>query len=226
MGFGQTLRLAREEQHLSISEVARRTLISSRYIIALEEEKWDELPEDVHVKGYIRSFARLLGLDGDALWQQALSGRMSSDAPQPLSSRLDERESGLVKMLSDLTTTEEDIASGAAALEANLRHVGPIVRRTDFSSSPKDDQTAGAANEIHAAPASGSDAKLAENSLSLASLPQTREEQARSRRAEYQKRQLLIRKRRIVISLIFWTVVVLAVIATAFFIYQSGWLTR
>lgn len=65
--FGVLLRHARVSQGLSLSDVADKTRISPRWLVALEEAQLDVLPAPVFVSGYLRTYARLLGLDGPQL---------------------------------------------------------------------------------------------------------------------------------------------------------------
>lgn len=65
--FGMVLRRAREARGMTIADVAQKTRISSRWVQALEDAELDGLPAPVFVSGYLRSCARLLGLDGEAL---------------------------------------------------------------------------------------------------------------------------------------------------------------
>jgi len=61
------LRTAREEKGITLTEVETETKIRRKYILALENEEFDVLPGKVYVKGFIRNYARFLGVDGDAL---------------------------------------------------------------------------------------------------------------------------------------------------------------
>lgn len=67
MGIGETLKNAREALGLTIEEAAEKTRIRCRYLEAIEEENFDVLPDDVYVKGFLRSYARLLKLDPEPL---------------------------------------------------------------------------------------------------------------------------------------------------------------
>lgn len=61
--IGETLRRAREERGLSFMDAAAQTCIRERYLQALENEQFDVLGEDVYVKGFLRSYAKALGVD-------------------------------------------------------------------------------------------------------------------------------------------------------------------
>lgn len=65
--FGTLLRRARERHGLTLNDVADRTRISPRWIRALEDAQLDILPAPVFVSGYLRTYARLVGLDGQDL---------------------------------------------------------------------------------------------------------------------------------------------------------------
>jgi cytoskeleton protein RodZ len=67
-GFpGHLLREAREESGYSQKEVARDLHLTSKVIDALEESNFDIISSSLFARGYIRSYARHLGLDGQAL---------------------------------------------------------------------------------------------------------------------------------------------------------------
>lgn len=65
--LGAVFRQEREKRGLSIKEVMEVTKISRRNIIAIEEGDSGDLPHPVYAKGFIRSYARFLGLDGDEM---------------------------------------------------------------------------------------------------------------------------------------------------------------
>src|SRR5580765_6427 len=62
--IGNSLREARVRQQLELSEVELATKIRGRYLRALEEETFDALPAQTYVKGFLRTYADYLGLDG------------------------------------------------------------------------------------------------------------------------------------------------------------------
>ena len=67
-GFpGYLLRQAREEQGISQKEAARDLHLTSNVINALEEDNFESIRSFLFARGYIRSYARHLGLDGQAL---------------------------------------------------------------------------------------------------------------------------------------------------------------
>jgi hypothetical protein len=62
--IGNSLREARLRQHLDFPEVEQATKIRGKYLRALEDEQFDVLPAQTYVKGFLRSYAEYLGLDG------------------------------------------------------------------------------------------------------------------------------------------------------------------
>ncbi|MCS7294862.1 MAG: helix-turn-helix domain-containing protein [Chloroflexota bacterium] len=65
--IGETLRAARERRGLSLSEASRLTRIAPRFLVALEEDDYGALPAPVYARGFLRSYATLLGLDPEPL---------------------------------------------------------------------------------------------------------------------------------------------------------------
>ena len=65
--LGDVLRAAREARDLDLSRVERDTKIRMRYLTALEEGDYRELPGAVYVRGFLRNYGHYLGLDSDYL---------------------------------------------------------------------------------------------------------------------------------------------------------------
>jgi transcriptional regulator with XRE-family HTH domain len=65
LSYGPYLRALRLEKDIQLKTVVRKTRISMNYIIALEAENRDELPGEVFIKGFIRSYAAAIGTDED-----------------------------------------------------------------------------------------------------------------------------------------------------------------
>lgn len=65
--IGETLRDARRRYGMDVREVEERTKIRARYIRALENEDWETLPAPAYVRGFLRTYGQMLGLDGEML---------------------------------------------------------------------------------------------------------------------------------------------------------------
>jgi hypothetical protein len=63
--IGYSLRAARERQGIGLPEAELATKIRAKYIRALEEEDFDALPADTYARGFLRTYADYLGLDGE-----------------------------------------------------------------------------------------------------------------------------------------------------------------
>lgn len=63
--FGKKFRKARESKELSLDDVSNVTKISARMLQAIEEEDFERLPGGVFNKGFIRAYAKHLGLDSE-----------------------------------------------------------------------------------------------------------------------------------------------------------------
>lgn len=64
---GEQLKQAREANNFSIEVVAEKLYLSKAQIIAIEENNFDYGPGGAYVRGYVRAYATLVGLDADAL---------------------------------------------------------------------------------------------------------------------------------------------------------------
>ncbi len=65
--IGNVFREARNRRKIDLSEVEAATRIRIRYLLAIENEEWDALPGGVYTRGFIRTYAGFLGLDGERL---------------------------------------------------------------------------------------------------------------------------------------------------------------
>ena len=81
--IGASLREARIKRGLSPADVQKAIRIRDRYLQALEEERWELLPGDVYVKGFLRTYADFLGLDAH-LYIDEYNSRFAVHDEQPL----------------------------------------------------------------------------------------------------------------------------------------------
>jgi cytoskeletal protein RodZ len=63
--FGSWLRQQREIREIALREIAETSKISLRYLEALEQDRFHLLPAPVFARGFLREYARYVGLDGD-----------------------------------------------------------------------------------------------------------------------------------------------------------------
>lgn len=86
-GVGQFLREQREARHMSVEEVSRATRVPVQSVERIEADRFDELPGEVFVRGFLRSYARALGVSQDEVMARyTASRRVAWVTPLPLSS--------------------------------------------------------------------------------------------------------------------------------------------
>lgn len=78
LSAGAVLAAAREDLNLSVSDVARHLKLSPAQVEALEDGAYERLPGRVFVRGFLRNYAKLLGID-----PQPLLRSIEYEMPQP-----------------------------------------------------------------------------------------------------------------------------------------------
>jgi cytoskeleton protein RodZ len=81
--IGNSLREARVRQGLDFPELEQGTKIRGKYLRALEDEQFDVLPAQTYVKGFLRSYAEHLGLDGQLYVDEYNSRYVVGEDDQP-----------------------------------------------------------------------------------------------------------------------------------------------
>jgi cytoskeleton protein RodZ len=85
--IGSSLRDARLRQNLDFPELEERTKIRPKYLRALEDERFDILPAPTYVRGFLRSYAESLGLDGQPFVDEYNSRFTVGEDDAPLRAR-------------------------------------------------------------------------------------------------------------------------------------------
>jgi cytoskeleton protein RodZ len=83
--LGHILREAREARGLTLPQAQAKTRINLRFLEALENGEYNALPTAVHVRGYLRNYARFLNLDPEPLLEryEAAQSRPAAAPPAP-----------------------------------------------------------------------------------------------------------------------------------------------
>lgn len=76
--LSQRLLAARQRLNLSIEEAEQATHVRAKYLIALEEGRFQDLPPDVYTLGFIGRYASLLGLEQAALCREFQGERLTA----------------------------------------------------------------------------------------------------------------------------------------------------
>ena len=65
--IGAKYRLIREEKGIDMQTVADETKIQKKFLQAIEENQWEALPGEVYLRGFLRIYAKYLGIDGQEI---------------------------------------------------------------------------------------------------------------------------------------------------------------
>jgi cytoskeletal protein RodZ len=82
--FGETLRQARLDKGVSLADAERDTRIRRHYLEALEAEDTGSLPSPVYSRGFVRTYAEYLGLNGSAMVEMFQPNPKRQPPPPPL----------------------------------------------------------------------------------------------------------------------------------------------
>jgi len=84
---GQLLRRHRLERQMSVEEISRATRVPMSSVERIEDDRFDELPGEVFVRGFLKSYARAVSVaPEDVLARYTASRRVAFVTPLPLSS--------------------------------------------------------------------------------------------------------------------------------------------
>src|SRR5437667_1820289 len=82
--FGERMRREREMRGIKLEEIAESTKIGKRNLEALEQERFDQLPGGIFNKGFVRAYAKYLGLDEEQAVNDFLAASANYDQPSAL----------------------------------------------------------------------------------------------------------------------------------------------
>lgn len=82
--IGNSLREARLRQGLEFPEIEHATKVRSKYLRALEDEQFEILPAQTYIKGFLRTYAEYLGLDGQLYVDEYNSRYVGLEEESPL----------------------------------------------------------------------------------------------------------------------------------------------
>ncbi len=84
---GTTLKRHREKKRMGLAEVSRVTRIPQATLEAIEQDHFDDLPGEVFVKGFLKSYAQTVGLHPDEIVARySSSRRVAIVTPMPVAS--------------------------------------------------------------------------------------------------------------------------------------------
>lgn len=121
--FGDRLRREREQRGITLDDIALNTKIRAGLLQALEEEKFDRLPGGIFNKGFVRAYARHLGLDEDQAVADYLVASGEGPVRRPAEGIAGSRESvePRIQLVRDEQESESrESGSGVRGLAAGL----------------------------------------------------------------------------------------------------------
>jgi hypothetical protein len=141
--IGTSLREARERQGLGYPEIELATKIRAKYIRALEEEDFTSIPGDAYIRGFLRTYADYLGLDGDVYVDEYASRFITSwrdELPPPERHRIRTRERrierrAVILVLAGIALVAA-LVFGAFVIPGSSTHVPGIGPKKHGNSTP------------------------------------------------------------------------------------------
>ncbi|MGA8621864.1 MAG: RodZ domain-containing protein [Candidatus Sulfotelmatobacter sp.] len=134
--FGEKLRKQREQRNIALDAISNTTKISTRMLRALEDENFDQLPGGVFNKGFVRAYARQVGLNEE----EAISDYLSALRDSQIQSH---------KILPDFRNSAAppfEVAAPEPPQPNRHNHESDRVRKTDFpNNAPRDSAWRGTA---------------------------------------------------------------------------------
>jgi cytoskeleton protein RodZ len=162
--FGEHLKREREMRGVSLEEVSAATRISTRFLEAIESDRWESLPGGVFNRGFIRSVARYLGLDEDSMvaeYALETRGRVETgvvpDPPMEMPRNWKPAMVAAIVLVVILAGVGFAYARYGGKIATRL-HWKPAVATTPVASGPSGDAARGANDGVVAAPAGGGSA--------------------------------------------------------------------
>lgn len=123
--IGRVLKQEREERRVSIEELSSTTRIPRKALESLEEDRFEDLPSGVFVRGFIKAYASAVDIDADEVLARYDEERPKSVSPAPLASVETKRGYGAVFLV-----------LGMAALFAIIVATFALVRRAPAQRDP------------------------------------------------------------------------------------------
>jgi cytoskeletal protein RodZ len=81
---GQVLRKARTERGIELSEVERATKVRVKFLMAMEEDRWEAMPAPAYARGFLSIYARYLDLDEGPLMEELGTTAEGADRPEAI----------------------------------------------------------------------------------------------------------------------------------------------
>jgi cytoskeleton protein RodZ len=156
--IGNSLREARLRQGFEIPRIEADTKIRGKYLRALEEEQFEVLPGDTYVKGFLRTYADYLGLEGQLYLDEYNSRFTTAEELSPAQSTAPRRrrrrvESNFVVVaLAGIVAVTVLVVVGLAGIGSGSDDDPPLPGTTTEGTTTESSAGGGAAPEETEAP--------------------------------------------------------------------------
>ena len=87
--------MEREKHTLSIKDISDRTKVGLRYLVALEEDRWEEMPQKFFIRSIIKAHAQAVGVDPEpflARYEEQEKARLESPENEGVSPKRRKRD--------------------------------------------------------------------------------------------------------------------------------------
>src|SRR6266566_7880998 len=125
--LGSSLRDTRVRRGIELAQVAAETRIRTRYLQALEDERFELLPGSAYAKGFLRAYADYLGLDGQ-LFVDEYNARFNADGAPPAHQQLELRPWPLRRYAVIAAVLLLALTGALLAWQLPLTAAGPLAR--------------------------------------------------------------------------------------------------
>jgi cytoskeleton protein RodZ len=145
--IGNSLREARLRQGLDLPRIEEATKIRGKYLRALEEERFEVLPGDTYVKGFLRTYADYLGLEGQ-LYLDEFNSRFTTAEEAPVAQSTAPKRRGrpvesnfVVVALAGIVAVTVLVVVGLREAGADPQNEPPIVPATTGQTTTQETAT-------------------------------------------------------------------------------------
>jgi len=113
--FGAHLRRERESRRITLDEIAKSTKISKRHLSELEEERFKDLPGGIFNKGFVRAYAKYLGLNEEEMVAEYVSAEANANVTPVTTPPIAMETQKLMASMAVAKEREESVRAGDPA---------------------------------------------------------------------------------------------------------------
>jgi cytoskeletal protein RodZ len=139
--FGEKLKLEREKRKITLDQISSSTKISTRLLQALEQDKFNQLPGGIFNKGFVRAYARFVGLDEDQTIADYLDASGEAPPARPEANNRESDHSG-----SRETPARPLKTRGSSGRETKPRNIR--IQETEDAAGPLELRAAAASRQL------------------------------------------------------------------------------